>query len=42
MERTVSDNIFLSPEEKKFITGYLKEMYKALAFLRQDLMKLED
>ena len=42
MERNVSDNIFVSPEEKKFITGYLKEMYKALAFLRQDLMKLED
>ena len=42
MERNVSDNIFVSPEEKKFITGYLKEMYKALAFLRHDLMKLED
>ena len=42
MERTVNGNIFVSPEERKIITGYLKEMYKALAFMRQDMMKLED
>lgn len=42
MESAIGSYILVSAEEKKFVADYLKEMYKALAFMRQDLMKLDD
>ena len=41
MEKAVADSLLLSPEEKKHISAYLKDIYKSMAFLRQDLLKLE-
>lgn len=41
MEKTVADCLLLSSEEKKHISAYLKDIYKSMAFLRQDLLKLE-
>ena len=40
LERQLSDNLFVSADDKTEISAYLRDFYKELAFTRQDTMKL--
>ncbi|MDD6894464.1 MAG: AAA family ATPase [Prevotellaceae bacterium] len=40
-EKAVAAHLLISADDKQSVADYLKEMYKALAFTRQDLMKLD-
>ena len=40
LERQLSENLFVSSDDKAEISAYLRDFYKELAFTRQDTMKL--
>ena len=40
LERQLSENLFVSSDDKTEISAYLRDFYKELAFTRQDTMKL--
>ena len=40
-EAVVNDNIFLSTDDRKETTDYLKELYSEIALTREDIQKLE-
>ena len=40
LERQLSENLFVSSDDKAEISSYLRDFYKELAFTRQDTMKL--
>ncbi|MBF1528010.1 MAG: ATPase, partial [Prevotella salivae] len=41
IERSLSDSLFISEDDRREIKHYLTDFYKEIAFTRQDLAKIE-
>ena len=42
MEKRISDNLFIAEDDKKRVGEYVREIYRDVAFTRQDTQKLYD
>lgn len=42
LEKSINENIFVSDDDKTYVSDYLKDFYKQIAFTRQDTGKLYD